>query len=324
MFLAEWTPDTGWDDARVVPYGPLSIDPATAVLHYAQEIFEGLKAYVHEDGSIWLFRPDANAARMQRSAHRLALPELPVDWFLGSIRDLVTADRAWAPAGGEKSLYIRPFMFASEVFLGVRPSQHVTYSVIASPAGAYFAGGVQAVSIWLSTKYARAGKGGTGAAKTGGNYASSLLPQAEAAGHGCQQVLFLDEGTYLEELGGMNVVLVYRDGTVVTPESDSILEGITRDSVLQLAKDRGHPVESRKVTIDEWREGAASGEIIGAFACGTAAVITPIGRLLAEDFEIVHSGAAASELALSLREELTGIQYGRAEDRHGWMTRLDA
>ncbi|HKH07519.1 MAG TPA: aminotransferase class IV, partial [Agromyces sp.] len=171
---------------------------------------------------------------------------------------------------------------------------------------------------------ARAGKGGTGAAKTGGNYASSLLPQAEASAKGCQQVLFLDNDGYIEELGGMNIVFVRRDGTLVTPESDSILEGITRDSVLQLAKDRGHPVESRKVTIDEWREGAASGEIIGAFACGTAAVITPIGRLLAEDFEIVHSGAAASELALSLREELTGIQYGRAEDRHGWMTRLDA
>jgi branched-chain amino acid aminotransferase len=180
------------------------------------------------------------------------------------------------------------------------------------------------VSIWLSTKYARAGKGGTGAAKTGGNYASSLLPQAEAAEHGCQQVLFLDEGTYLEELGGMNVILVYRDGRLVTPESDSILEGITRDSVLQLARDRGHTVESRRVTIDEWREGAASGEIVGAFACGTAAVITPIGRLLAEDFEIVHNGPEASELALSLREELTGIQYGRVEDRHGWMLRLDA
>jgi branched-chain amino acid aminotransferase len=182
---------------------------------------------------------------------------------------------------------------------------------------------VQPVSIWLSTKYARAGKGGTGAAKTGGNYASSLLPQAEAADHGCQQVLFLDEGTYLEELGGMNVVLVFKDGTLVTPESDSILEGITRDSVLQLAKDRGHAVESRRVTLDEWREGAASGDIVGAFACGTAAVITPIGRLLADDFEIVHNGESASALALSLREELTGIQYGRVEDRHGWLTRLD-
>ena len=166
MFLAEWTPDTGWADARVVPYGPLSLDPATAVLHYAQEVFEGLKAYVHDDGSVWLFRPEANAERMKRSAHRLALPELPTDWFLGSIESLIEADRAWVPAGEEKSLYLRPFMFASEAFLGVRPSQHVTYSVIASPAGAYFAGGVQAVSIWLSSTYSRAGAGGMGAAKT--------------------------------------------------------------------------------------------------------------------------------------------------------------
>lgn len=319
-----WSEKGGWHRPRVSPYGPIQLEPSAAVLHYAQEIFEGLKAYRHADGSVWTFRPYENAARMQRSAARLALPELPSEYFIDSLRQLVALDGAWVPTAPETSLYLRPFMFAKEAFLGVRPAKKVAYYLIASPAGAYFHGGVQPVSIWLSTKYARAGKGGTGAAKTGGNYASSLLPQAEAASHGCQQVLFLDEGTYLEELGGMNVVLVYRDGTLVTPESDSILEGITRDSVLQLARDRGHTVESRKVTIAEWREGAASGAIIGAFACGTAAVITPIGRLLAEDFEIDHSGPEASELALSLREELTGIQYGRVEDRHGWMLRLDA
>jgi branched-chain amino acid aminotransferase len=228
------------------------------------------------------------------------------------------------PSAPETSLYLRPFMFAKEAFLGVRPAKKVAYYLIASPAAAYFPGGVQPVNIWLSTQYARAGKGGTGAAKTGGNYASSLLPQAEAHEKGCQQVLFVDEGKYLEELGGMNVVLVRKDGTLVTPESDSILEGITRDSILRLAADRGHQVEQRRVTLDEWREGAASGDIVGAFACGTAAVVVPIGRLLAEDFEIVHSGARADELALSLRDELTGIQYGRLEDRHGWMVRLDA
>ena len=190
---------------------------------YAQEIFEGLKAYIHEDGSVWLFRPEANAARMQRSAHRLALPELPIDWFLGSIESLIEADRAWVPAGEEKSLYIRPFMFASEVFLGVRPSQHVTYSVIASPAGAYFAGGVKAVSIWLSSTYSRAGAGGMGAAKTGGNYASSLLPQQEATAHGCAQVAFLDsaEHKWVEELGGMNLYFVHADGSIVTPSTRS-------------------------------------------------------------------------------------------------------
>jgi len=319
-----WSEKGGWHRPRVSPYGPIQLEPSAAVLHYGQEIFEGLKAYRHADGSTWTFRPYENAARMQRSAARLALPELPSEYFIDSLKQLIALDGAWVPAAPETSLYLRPFMFAKEAFLGVRPANKVAYYLIASPAGAYFHGGVQPVSIWLSTKYARAGKGGTGAAKTGGNYASSLLPQAEAAEHGCQQVLFLDEGTYLEELGGMNVVLVYRDGTLVTPESDSILEGITRDSVLQLARDRGHAVESRKVTIHEWREGAASGDIVGAFACGTAAVITPIGRLLAENFEIVHNGAAASELALSLREELTAIQYGRVADRHGWLMRLDA
>jgi branched-chain amino acid aminotransferase len=319
-----WSEKGGWHRPRVSPYGPISLDPAAAVFHYAQEIFEGLKAYRHADGSVWTFRPYENAARMQRSAHRLALPELPSEYFIESLRRLIALDADWVPTAPETSLYLRPFMFAKEAFLGVRPAKKVAFYLIASPAGAYFAGGVKPVSIWLSADYARAGKGGTGAAKTGGNYASSLLPQAEAAEHGCQQVLFLDEGRYLEELGGMNVVLVRKDGTLITPESDSILEGITRDSVLRLAADRGHLVEQRRVTIDEWREGAASGDIVGAFACGTAAVIVPIGRLLAADFEIVHDGPAAEELALSLREELTGIQYGRIEDRHGWMLRLDA
>lgn len=319
-----WSEKGGWHRPRVSPYGPIQLDPAAAVLHYAQEIFEGLKAYRHADGSIHTFRPYENAARLQRSARRLAMPELPSEVFIDSLRQLVAVDGAWVPSAPETSLYLRPFMFAKEAFLGVRPAKKVAYYLIASPAAAYFPGGVQPVNIWLSTGYARASKGGTGAAKTGGNYASSLLPQAEAYEKGCQQVLFLDEGKYLEELGGMNVVLVRKDGTLITPESDSILEGITRDSILRLAADRGHRVEQRRVTIDEWREGAASGDIVGAFACGTAAVVVPIGRLLADDFEIVHQGAEAEALALSLREELTGIQYGRLEDRHGWMVRLDA
>ncbi|MET0726252.1 MAG: branched-chain amino acid aminotransferase [Leifsonia sp.] len=319
-----WSERGGWHRPRVSPYGPIQLDPSAAVLHYGQEVFEGLKAYRHADGSVWTFRPYENAARMQRSAHRLALPELPSAHFIDAIKQLIAVDADWVPSAPETSLYLRPFMFAKEAFLGVRPAAKVAFYVIASPAGAYFHGGVKPISIWLSTQYARAGKGGTGAAKTGGNYASSLLPQAEAAEHGCAQVLFLRDEMYLEELGGMNIVLVRKDGTLVTPESDSILEGITRDSILQLAEDRGHVVERRTVTIDEWRAGAASGDIVGAFACGTAAVITPIGRLLAEDFEIVHNGDAAAELALSLREELTGIQYGRVEDRHGWLLRLDA
>lgn len=320
-----WSERDGWHRPRVQPYGPISLDPAAAVLHYGQEIFEGMKAYRHADGSVWTFRPQANAARMQRSATRLALPELPSEYFIDSLRQLIAVDGDWVPSAPETSLYLRPYMFAKEAFLGVRPAHEVSYYVIGSPAGAYFSGGVAPVSIWLSTNYARAGKGGTGAAKTGGNYASSLVAQAEASAQGCAQVMFLDssEGKYLEELGGMNIVLVYKDGTLVTPKSVSILEGITRDSILQLARDRGHTVEDRRVTIDEWREGAASGDIVEVFACGTAAVVTPIAQLKAADFEIGSADAPAGELTMSLRKELTDIQYGRAEDRHGWMMRLD-
>lgn len=326
MARISWTAADGWHARRIEPYGPLQLDPATAVLHYAQEIFEGLKAYRHEDGSIWTFRPEANAARMQRSAYRLALPELPVEHFLDSLKQLIAVDGDWVPEAPETSLYLRPFMFAKEAFLGVRPANKVAYYLIASPAGAYFPSGVAPVSIWLSDRWSRAGKGGTGAAKTGGNYASSLLPQAEAYEHGCAQVLFLDsvEGKYLEELGGMNVVLVYKDGTLVTPDSDSILEGITLDSVLQLARDRGHAVERRKVTIDEWRDGVESGDIVEVFACGTAAVITPIGELKSDTFTVGDITAPPGELTMSLRQELTDIQYGRARDRHNWMYRLDA
>ncbi len=322
MFLTEWTPEAGWHDARVVPYGPLQLDPATAVLHYAQEIFEGLKAYAWADGSIRVFRPEQNAARLQRSAHRLALPQLPEDWFLGSISALVEADRSWVPQGGETSLYLRPFMFASEVFLGVRPSQHVTYCVIASPAGAYFPGGVEPVSIWLSSEYSRAGAGGTGAAKCGGNYAASLLPQQEATAHGCQQVAFLDsvEHRWVEELGGMNLYFVQSDGSIVTPElSGSILEGITRDSILQIARDLGHEVVERRVSIEEWREGTADGTITEVFACGTAAVVTPVGVLKWDGGEAVAGDGGAGKVTLDIRSALVDVQYGRAEDRHNWM-----
>ncbi|HVX08119.1 branched-chain amino acid aminotransferase [Humibacter sp.] len=321
-----WSEKGGWHRPRVSPYGPIQLEPSAAVLHYAQEVFEGLKAYRHSDGSIWTFRPEANARRMQRSAHRLALPKLPVDYFVEAIRRLLAVDGDWVPSAPETSLYLRPFMFAKEAFLGVRPAAKVAFYVIASPAGAYFKGGIAPVSIWLSEEYSRAGVGGTGAAKTGGNYAASLLPQAEAYEHGCAQVLFLDsvEGKFIEELGGMNVVLVYRDGTLVTPASDSILEGVTLDSILQLARDRGHRVEQRPVSIDEWRAGEASGDIVEAFACGTAAVVTPIAQLKSRDFSIGSADAPAGELTMSLRQELTDIQYGRAEDRHGWLTRMDA
>ncbi|WP_298868526.1 branched-chain amino acid aminotransferase [uncultured Microbacterium sp.] len=316
-----WSEQGGWHRPRVQPYGPITLDPAAAVLHYGQEIFEGIKAYRHADGSVHTFRPDRNAARLQRSARRLALPELPTEYFIQALRELIAVDGAWVPSEDDESLYLRPFMFAKEAFLGVRPAKKVAFYLIASPAGAYFSGGVKPVRIWLSENYARAGKGGTGAAKTGGNYASSLLPQAEAYEQGCDQVVFLDQHRNVEELGGMNVVFVFKDGRIVTPESDSILEGITRDSILQLAEDRGLTVERRPISLDEWRAGVASGDIVEVFACGTAAVLTPIGALVGEGFE---DAQPLGELALSLREELTDIQYGRREDTHGWLLRLDA
>lgn len=326
MVTIEWDEGTGWHDAQVRPYGPFQMDPAAAVLHYGQEIFEGLKAFRHEDGSVWSFRPQGNAARMQRSSERLALPVLPEEDFIESIRQIVTIDEPWVPAygTGETSLYLRPFMFASEAFLGVRPARHVTYSVIASPAGAYFSRGVAPVRLWLSTNFARAGAGGTGAAKCGGNYASSLAGQLEGIDHGCDQAVFLDSSThtYIEELGGMNLFLVYRDGRLVTPAlTGSILEGVTRGSILQLASEMGLTPEERRVPIQEWKDGVASGEIVEAFACGTAAVITPVGELVWEGGEMTQ-GTDVGEVTLGLRNALLDIQYGRAEDRHGWMTRL--
>lgn len=315
----------GWGNARLEAYGPIAMDPAAAVLHYGQEIFEGMKAYRHSDGSIWTFRPEANAARLNRSAARLALPQLPEEIFLESLRQLVAADKEWVPTRDGESLYLRPFMIATEAFLGVRPAREVSYRVIASPAANYFGGELAPVSIWVSRNYARAGRGGTGAAKCGGNYAASLAAQLEAEAHGCKQVLFLDQlnNNAVEELGGMNVFFVFKDGTLVTPAlSGTILEGVTRSSIIQLAKDRGLNVQERVITLDEWRDGVSSGDIAEVFACGTAAVITPIGQLKDGDEVISAPDPSAGEVTMSLREQLLGIQTGKVEDPHGWMTRL--
>ena len=323
MYVATWTPEQGWHEAKVTAYAPLTLDPATAVLHYAQEIFEGMKAYRHDDGSVWTFRPEENARRMVRSAHRLALPELPVGDFVASVDALIRQDERWVPdAEGEKSLYLRPFMIASEKFLGVRPAQHVTFMVITSPAGAYFKGGVQPVSLWLTEEYTRAGRGGMGAAKTGGNYASSLVAQQEATEQGCDQVVFLDgqEGKYVEELGGMNMYYVFDDGRIVTPETGTILEGITRASIIELAGKLGHQVEERKFSIDEWRDGVTSGRIREIFACGTAAVVTPVGTLKTKDGEV--PAPPSTELTMRIRQALVDVQYGRAEDMFGWLHRV--
>ncbi|MBO9520101.1 MAG: branched-chain amino acid aminotransferase [Nocardioidaceae bacterium] len=324
MFTVEWTPEKGWHDARITAYGPLTLDPATAVLHYAQESFEGMKAYRHEDGSVWTFRPFENAERMKRSSHRLALPVLEPEDFVQAVEALVEIDQRWVPeAGSEKSLYLRPFMFASEAFLGVRPAKHVTFMVIASPAGSYFTGGIKPLTLWLTTEYTRAGRGGMGAAKTGGNYASSLVAQQEAIAQGCDQVVFLDaqEGRYVEELGGMNMYFVYGDGRIVTPETGTILEGITRSAIIELAGKMGHQVEERKFSIDEWRDGVASGEITEVFACGTAAVVTPVGTLKWDGGE-VGSATETGPLTTEIRQSLVDIQYGRRPDEFGWMHKV--
>jgi len=329
MAHVRWTLDDGWHGHEVRPYGPLTLDPAAAVLHYGQEIFEGVKAYRHADGSVWTFRPEKNAERFRRSARRLALPELSDEDFIGSLKSLLAKDQAWVPTPAdetdESSLYLRPFMIASETFLGVRPSHEVDYYVIASPAAAYFQGGVKPVSIWLSSHYKRAAAGGTGFAKCGGNYAASLAAQKEAAAHDCSQVAFLDaaENKWIEELGGMNLFFVFKDGRIVTPRlTDTILEGVTRDSVLTLAGDEGLTPEERPISIDEWREGAASGEITEVFACGTAAVITPVGELVTEEGSIRLAAEGDNEVAKRLRTRLLDLQYGRSEDTRGWLTRL--
>jgi branched-chain amino acid aminotransferase len=322
MVTISWTPERGWHDAGLRPYGPLTLDPATAVFHYGQSIFEGFKAYAQPDGSIKTFRPDANGRRFARSAHRLALPELPVDDFVAAADLLIETDRAWVPAEHEKSLYVRPFMMATEVFLGVRPGRHVTFSVIASPAGAYFAGGLHPVSIWLSEEYTRAAPGGTGAAKCAGNYAASLIAQQEASAHGCEQVVFLDtvENRWVEELGGMNVYFVFDDGSLVTPPaSGTILEGVTRDAIFTIAGERGHRVEQRRIDIEEWRGGIASGRITEVFACGTAAVVTPLGRLAWRGGELSIGDGHTGKVTQDIRDALLAVQYGHAPDTHGWM-----
>jgi branched-chain amino acid aminotransferase len=329
MVTIRWTAGEGWHDAAVVPYGPLSLDPATMVLHYGQEIFEGLKAYRQPDGSIASFRPQANAARFRASAARMAMAELPDELFLASLDELVSADREWVPpAGGEDSLYLRPFMMATEVGLGVRPAAEYLYALIASPAGPYFTGGVAPVDVWLSTDYTRAALGGTGTAKTGGNYAASLLPQVQGSQHGCPQVAYLDaeERHWIDEMGSNNLFFVIGSGDdaeVITPAlTGSILAGITRDSLLVLAKELGCQVTERRVSGQEWLEGAADGRISEVFGCGTAAVITPIGRVKHNEGEVVIGGGEPGPITMKLRRLLTDIQRGAAPDTHSWMRTL--
>ncbi len=325
MVSIDWTDGKGWHNAQIGPRGPLTLDPACAVLHYAQEIFEGLKAYKQADGSLALFRPDANAARFNASAQRLAMPELPEEAFVESCRLLTETDRDWFPTVEGGSLYLRPFMIATEAFLGVRPAKQYKYLVIASPAGNYFKSGAPAVSIWVSRDYARAAPGGTGAAKCGGNYAASLVPQAEAIERGHDQVVFLDaeEHKWIEELGGMNLFFVFDDGRLVTPPlTGTILPGITRNSLITLAREEGLEVSEERYSLQQWRDDATSGKLVESFACGTAAVVTPVGRVAGHDGEFTIGSGGPGQLTQKLRERLVGIQRGTVADRHGWVVKI--
>jgi branched-chain amino acid aminotransferase len=327
MVTIAWTEGRGWHDAQLVPFAPLSLDPAVMVLHYGQAIFEGLKAYRRADGSIATFRPDANARRFQRSARRLAMPELPEDLFVASIEALVAQDHEWVPSGAERSLYLRPYMFSTEVGLGVRPANSYLYVLIASPAGPYFPRGLKPVTVWLSEDYTRAAPGGTGEAKCAGNYAASLVAQAQAAAEGCDQVVWLDatEHRYVEEMGGMNIFFVVGSGddvTLVTPElNGALLPGVTRDSLLSMVRELGFGAEERLISTEEWQAGNASGEISEVFACGTAAVVTPVGSLKWDGGQTPEVGRAG-QVTMAIRQALVDIQYGRADDTFGWMHRI--
>jgi branched-chain amino acid aminotransferase len=324
MATVRWTSDLGWHDAKVEPRRPFQIDPACAVLHYAQEIFEGMKAYRGDDGSISLFRPYENARRFRASAARMSMAELPEALFVGAVDALVKIDRDWVP-GGDGSLYLRPFMFATESFLGVRAANEYLFCVIASPVGPYFKAGKTAVTVWVSDQYTRAAPGGTGAAKCGGNYAASLIAQTEAAEKGCDQVVFLDaaEHKWIEELGGMNVFFVMDDGSLRTPPlSGTILPGITRASIIELAKREGITVSEEPYAFASWQADAISGRVKEAFACGTAAVVTAIGEVRhgAGEFKIGNGGEGP--VTQRIRTTLTGIQRGKIADPFGWIHKV--
>ena len=328
MVVARYRAGEGWVDARLTGYGPLQLDPSTAGLHYAQSIFEGLKAYAQPDGSVATFRPESNAARFARSAARLAMPAVPHDAFLTAVDALVDADREWVPTGPDQTLYLRPYMMAVDPFLGVRPASEYLFLVIASPAGAYFPRGVQPVSVYLSEDYIRAAPGGTGDVKCAGNYAASLLAQEQAIAAGCDQVVWLDavEKRWVEEMGGMNLFFVLGSGAdaeLVTPElTGTLLPGITRESLITVARELGHPVTERKFSVDEWRAGVADGTVTETFACGTAAVITPVGEVKGRTGDFTVGNGEPGPLTMQLRERLLDVQHGRVADTHGWLHRV--
>jgi branched-chain amino acid aminotransferase len=325
MVSLRWTPDRGWHDAEVVPYGPLTMDPAMVGLHYGQVVFEGMKAFRHADGRAVLFRPHDHGARFAGSARRLAMPELPVDTFVDAVRALVRADERWVPSEPGRSLYLRPIMFATDPVLALAPGLEYQCLVLAMVTENFFGADSPPVSVWASTRYSRAAPGGTGEAKCAGNYAPAFLAQQEAAEHGCQQVVWLDaaEHRWVEEMGGMNIFWVQADGettTLVTPPlTGTLLPGVTRRSLLTLAQDAGYRVEERRVTLDDWQHLTETGTFTEAFACGTAAAVTPIGRVVAEGREWTVGDGTAGPVSARMRAALTDLQRGLAPDKHGWL-----
>lgn len=326
MVTIKWTPEKGWHEAQVRAREPFQIDPAAAVLHYAQEIFEGMKAYRLPDGSFSLFRPEQNARRLNASAVRMAMPEIPEEIFLAAIDELVKIDADWVPSDDGGSYYLRPFMFATEAFLGVRPANEYVFCVIGCPVGAYFKGGFKTVSVWVSEEFTRAAPGGTGEAKCGGNYASSLSATKEAFANGCDQVVFLDavERKWIDELGGMNIFFVMDDKSVVTPPLNTILPGITRASIIKLASEAGYAVKEEPYSFQQWEADARSGKLREAFACGTAAVVAGIGKVKYRGGEFAIGNSGDGPATTELRAKLTGIQRGSVEDSYGWTRKVAA
>ena len=328
MVTVDYLPGRGWHNAVVRPHEPLSLSPCTSALHYGQAIFEGLKAYRQPDGSVACFRPDLNARRFRGSARRLAMPEFPEDLFLASLRELVARDQRWVPAEPGKSLYLRPLMIATSTDLVVGPGTEYLYVLIGMPAGGYFAGEISPLSVWLSREHVRAAPGGTGTAKCAGNYAGTLIAQAQAAEQGCDQVVWLDatERRWVEEMSAMNLFFVFGSGRgvqVVTPElTGSLLPGVTRDSILRLAQDLGFEVAERRVSVEEWEKAAKSGQLTEVFACGTAAAVVPVGMVRHAAGEFAVNGNVSGPVTALLRQRLLGLQQGSEPDPYGWRYKL--
>ena len=324
MFMMDYTEGKGWHDPRIIPYQPISLDPSAMIFHYGQSVFEGLKAYVTVDQQALLFRPDQNFKRLNRSNERMSIPQIDEEFALEALKELVTIEREWIPTNPGTSLYIRPFIIATEPNLGVHPSKTYHFMIIMSPSGSYYAGGINPVKIMVEQQYVRAVKGGTGEAKTGGNYASALKGQEIASQEGYAQTLWLDgkENKYVEEVGSMNIFFKI-NGTVITPElNGSILPGITRDSMIQVLKSKNIPVEERRITIDEVIDAAHSGTLEEVFGTGTAAVISPVGELKYLDEKIIVNNGEIGEVSQLLYDTLTGIQNGSIEDTFGWTIKL--